>query len=399
MNNYLNNSVLAVCLASAHFCALAQLNVPSDGSDGMLNITTNTVIDLRLASRGSWDMNNQANTGNGVYDSNKWAVVFKYKSVNIDAGATNTFLNHESRAPVVWIVQGDVTINGVVTIDGKAAASTIPETYTPSEPGPGGFRGGASSPLGSGAGYGIGGGYSDTQGGSYAGVYGNPQILPLIGGSGGHPYSPFGAGVSSGAGGGAILVVAGGNVTINGSISAKGGVGYYYYQSLAGGGAAGAIRVVADKVLGWGNIDASAISGGTAGRTRIEANSLAPTLNIFPNVSAVPPGTTPVIWPPDSAATVRVLSVDTQPAPADPLAAVAGTADIPIQNNGPVDILLETKNLPTNGVVSVRLNPKYGQAVWLNAAIVSGDINIATWKATTTPPAGFFTLQARATAP
>ena len=49
--------------------------------------------------------------------------------------------------------------------------------------------------------------------------------------------------------------------------------------------------------------------------------------------------------------------------------------------------------------VSLRLTPKYGAASVLSVAFVSGDLNTATWKVTVTPPPGFFTLQARATAP
>lgn len=93
---------LAVCLFAATSVRLfAQLNVPSDGSDGTLNITTNTVIDLSKASYAVWNQNNSTNAGNGVYDSNKWAVVFKYSAVTIASNATVTFLNHPTHAPVV----------------------------------------------------------------------------------------------------------------------------------------------------------------------------------------------------------------------------------------------------------------------------------------------------------
>ena len=63
--------------------SLAGINIPSDGSDGALVINGNTTIDLGLAITGAWDMNNAAHAGAGVYDSNKWAVVFKYTSVFI----------------------------------------------------------------------------------------------------------------------------------------------------------------------------------------------------------------------------------------------------------------------------------------------------------------------------
>jgi hypothetical protein len=374
---------LAILLL-APVAAFAQLTVPSDGSDGDLIISQNTVTDLRLASDGQWDQANTGNRGNGVYDHNKWAVVFKFKSVTIAAGATNTFINNSTHAPVVWLVQGDVRINGALSLDGSWASSSVPDVYLPTEPGPGGFRGGAGSPLGRGTGYGP--------GFSASADFGNPQIVPLIGGGGGGATSAY----SGSAGGGAILIVAAGNVIINGRMSAQGGPGFQFGPN---GGSSGCIRVVANTVSGNGYLDTSTVYGGATGRTRIECNSLAPTLNIFPNASAVPPGQTPIIWPSDSAPTVRVMSVDGHASPADPAAAVAGSADVPIQNNGPVDILLETRNLPTNGVVSLRLNPKYSAASWLNATYLSGDITTASWKVTTTPPVGFFTVQARATAP
>ena len=83
---------------------LAQVSIPSDGSDGALIVSADTVIDLSNAIAGAWNANNVANAGKGIYDSNKWAVVFKYSSVVISNGATLTFANHPGRAPVVWLV-------------------------------------------------------------------------------------------------------------------------------------------------------------------------------------------------------------------------------------------------------------------------------------------------------
>ena len=103
-------------LLAAFFGALtahAQLSIPSDGSDGAFNPTTNVEIDLGLATTALW---NSPGSGNGVYDTEKWAVVFKYSSVNIPAGVTVTFKNHPSYAPVVWLVQGNVTIAGELNL-------------------------------------------------------------------------------------------------------------------------------------------------------------------------------------------------------------------------------------------------------------------------------------------
>ncbi|WP_372845321.1 hypothetical protein [Pontiella sp.] len=147
----ISGMVLMLLLCSV---AKAAITVPgADGSDGALLITENTVIDLSLATTGEWD---DAGAGNGVYDSNKWAVVFKYSSVVVSNGATLTFANHPSRAPVVWLVSGDVTIDGSLNLNGQSH-QTAP---VHAEPGPGGFRGGAgtySSGAYAGAGFGIGG--------------------------------------------------------------------------------------------------------------------------------------------------------------------------------------------------------------------------------------------------
>ena len=184
-------ALVAMSIAAFVPSSSAQLNIPSDGSDGALIVASNTVIDLSKAVTGAWDASNTNNAGKGIYDSNKWAVVFKYSSVVISNGATVTFTNHPSRAPVVWLVNGNVTINGTVSLDGQNSqlAPSLAES------GPGGFRGGSgffTTGVGAGAGFGPGGasfqsniGYS----GSYGSIgttgspsYGNPSLLPLIGG-------------------------------------------------------------------------------------------------------------------------------------------------------------------------------------------------------------------------
>ena len=113
-----------------------------------------------------------------------------------------TFSNHPSRAPVVWLVNGDVTVNGTLNLDGKNGDTL---DSLPKEPGPGGFRGAAyaMAPVGVGAGLGPGG----SLGANGVYNYGNSKIIPLIGGSGGAGRTAFGEGSGSGAGG-AILIAA-----------------------------------------------------------------------------------------------------------------------------------------------------------------------------------------------
>jgi hypothetical protein len=134
------------------------------------------------------------------------------------------------------------------------------------------------------------------------------------------------------------------------------------------------------------------------GRIRIEG-SLASTLTTSPQVIGVPAANPPIIWPATNAPKVRVISVDAGVAPVDPRSPVVATADVAIQNNSPVNILIETQNFPIEGVVQLFVIPKFGYRTMLNATRISGNITQATWRVTTTLPQGFVTLQPRATQP
>jgi hypothetical protein len=84
-------------------------------------------------------------------------VVFKYTNIIIATGKKVTFKNHATRAPVVWLVSGNVSIAGTVDLSGESARDVWSSpldgwvwesTHRPlggrlTEPGPGGFRGGA----------------------------------------------------------------------------------------------------------------------------------------------------------------------------------------------------------------------------------------------------------------
>ncbi len=395
-------TLLALTLMTGAESLFAQLNVPSDGSDGVLNITSNTVIDLSQAVTGTWSDDNTTNSGKGVYDPSKWAVVFKYQSVNIATNCTVTFANHSSHAPVVWLVQSNILIDGYLNLDGRYIVDAYPAKLFPTEPGPGGFRGGAFGPLGYGAGYGPGGGIAGEPsfGSAYGSGYGGPQAIPLLGGSGagavnnGDQYNappPYGD-VAGSSGGGAILIAANGLISVNGRVTAN-DAGYYAWNwgahaSLSGGGA---IRIIGNIVQGSGSVSAAV--------TRVEANSITSSLVLTPNTIAVPPGTTPQIWPPDAAPIVKVISINGQSSPDDPIAAVTTSSDINIGTNSPVDIIVQSQNFPPSGIVTVRVTPKYANYFNVNASFQSGTFSNATWKATTTLPNGFCVLQAHATSP
>jgi hypothetical protein len=378
----------------------AALSIPSDGSDGVFAPATSVEIDLSQATTGAWDASNAATPGKGRYDASKWAVVFKYSSVNIPVGVTVTFKNHPSYAPVVWLVSGGVNIAGTVNLRGQSISTVdAVANLTPGEPGPGGFRGGPTGPSGPGSAHGIGGGQRDFgsdggERGRYAMAYGNPQILPLIGGSGG------GANIvqRSAGGGGAILIGAATGLTLTGTIDVRGGNTTKFQNS--GAGAGGAVRLIAEQVIGNGTLIATD-NLMEAGRIRIETPLMSPSLVINPNTVAVPPASPPQIWPGATAPTVKVLSIDGVAAPADPTARLDTASDVAIAKNNGVDVIIQTTNFPTSGVVQVRDVKKYGVATWTNCTLHGTGNTFAqsNWKATITFTGGFTTLQARATVP
>ena len=374
-------AVLAVVASAAASSLHAQLVVPyADGSDGALVISNGTVIDLSQAVTGNWT-NTSGSPGKGVYDPTQWAVVFKYSSVEIAAGATVNFANHPTHAPVVWLVSGDVTINGNVGLNGQGADQ---ESNRLPEPGPGGYRGGGGPTWGTGSGFGPGGGVGNGAYGSYTGSYGNPQIIPLIGGSGGSGFG--GWSVNGGAGGGAILIAATGTITVNGHCEAVGG----------GNGSGGAIRLVANQITGTGYLIASA-----SGRIRLEANSPSGALYLVPATQMVTPSNPATIFPDANTPTVTVLNIAGLPAPADPKSSMSvgtGTADLTVASTAEVTIQLQTRNFPTTGTVTVYIKPRNRDQTTLTATYVSGDSSAALWQVNTTLVYPMFTvIQARAT--
>lgn len=391
-------AILAALVLFVPVTALGQLTIPSDGSDGAFNPTANITVDLSQAVTGSWD---QPGTGAGVYDPAKWAVVFKYSEVNIPSGVTVSFANHPSGAPVVWLVQNNVTISGAVNLNGENAS---PHQGIPSRAGPGGFRGGSGpiSQTAASGGYGPGGGAYYEGAGSYgtgssAPTYGNVQIVPLIGGSGGSGGDYFGNTRDSGAGGGAILIAASGTVTANGSVNANGGA-----TNDTGGPSGGAVRIIASTFAGNNNGVLSAVgsSNGGAGRIRIEANAVTFTGASQPVASIAVPASPPLIWPPDTAPTIRITKVGEVDAPADPSASFDfPNQDVTLSTITPVSVRIEAQNMPTDWTVVLRVVPRVGQDFRTNAALVSGDASSSVWEAQINAPVGFAALQVRASKP
>jgi len=339
-------------------------------------------IDLSQAITGKWDQPS-TDPGKGVYDPEKWAVVFKYSSVNVRTNTVIKFKNHPSRAPVVWLVSGDVVIAGSVSVAGSYFTSSVP-----AEAGPGGYRGGqgAQGNLDTGSGFGLGGG---TRGaGTY--FYGNSRIIPLMGGSGG-----AGSGANSGSGGGgAILIATRGRAEISGSVDANG----LRTDGVSWGSSGGAIRLIANEVNGRGVLQAV---GSSAGKVRIEAGSYSGSLTALPPTIVVQPELLPTIWPSASAPQARIISVAGKSTPADPRANLdAAGSDLTFQDDLPLDIVVETKNMDVDAsTVNIRITPRNGPAQLVKATFDSGTTAQARWVATTKIPQGFAALQVRAVGP
>ncbi len=347
------SNATVIKLASLTFCltallvnaASAQFDSGSDGSDGAFNPTSDVTIDLSLADGGA---------GNGTYDPDRWVVVFNYTTIDVPVGVTVTFANHPTGAPVAWLASGNVTIEGTVDISGDSW----------DKPGPGGFAGGLDSPLTSLVGFGpggsghwsnveAGGSYGTGGGGSGAGpgpVYGHQTILPLIGGSGGGAEynQPTSAG---GAGAGGLLVASSGSIDLNGAINAKGANGGGEDGLYGGGGAGGGIRLVANAITGSGSLDHSGGDSGVLrgnagglGRIRVEAPVITfPIIDTPPTITIEEdPGP---VFPESTAPKIRIVAVDGQPFPADPLVGF-DTIERHIAAAGPVTIDIEAQNVP-----------------------------------------------------
>jgi hypothetical protein len=399
--------------------AQAQLTIPgNNGQDQAFNPTTNTQVDLSAAVTGPWDTTDS--DGEGVYDPEQWAVIYRFTEVNIPANVTVTFKNHASRAPVIWLVQGNVTIAGTVSLDGAGGASASGAAVL-SEPGPGGFRGGRGFRTGvpGSAGMGPGGGgYRDSgsAGASYAssgagypsgavagGTYGNDGVFPLIGGSGGG-----GAGVNTrqggGAGGGAILIATSGTLMLNGIVRANGGgttdccSGHY-----GGAGSGGAIRMVADVVGGSGGLSAIAGANGTAGgagRIRVEANTI--TLTAAHVNSTGVPQTPPRIFREanDGVPTITSMTLNGQAVPDDPASYPSqDVALLNVDEEDTVPLAITAENVPEGSTVNARVVRLSGVEEIVPAAYNGPSGNQTTWLAEIPVAGGFSTIQVHAVLP
>ena len=368
----------------------------SDGSDGALNVTASGDFDPAVLGLDA--------DGDGVYH---------FTSINVNAGVTlrlRSGILGEGR-PVVWLSQGDVTISGILNLDGVNGHPGN-NLALPSEAGAGGYNGGvgrtttgATSGSGPGGGVVSAGGNGGGAGHLTAGVngsspstggpaYGNGFLLPLTGGSGGAGGDVAGNG-GGGAGGGAILIASDTQIVVSGAIQARGGSSS---STQAGSGSGGSVRLIAPTVSGGGALRVDGSTSGqdsSAGRIRVEAFSHG-TLSVSPNPSVAAftrPG--PVLLPataPRVRATAIVLA-DTTTIPISPTPSGSYAMPDAVMNTiDPITLNVAAENVPVaqNVTVSVRVLSDDGGVMVLSSTPLSGTDAAST--ATVGPfslPAGF----------
>ena len=370
------NCSLAMLLSFAA-ATQAQVNSGSNGSDGAFNPTTNIVI-------------NMADHPNGIY---------QYTSVNIPSGVTVTFIPNANNSPVIWLVQSNVAINGFLGLAGQDANSP----GQGGQGGPGGYpggHGGTSAESGQGPGGGLVG--CSASYGSVAGtccgistnglgrVYGNQFLIPLVGGSGGGGSSAGGGG----GGGGTILIVANGEIHLDGRIAISGGsAGALYTVPYSGAGSGGAIRLVASKVSGLGDILANGgawISGNVpAGFGRVRFDTL--WNNFGGQINGVfTQGYQPIIIPTNGqTAQLTVTSVGGVPVSASPTGQFSTPdAVLSAQQNNPIPIVVHCSNIPLNTQITVSVKPANGAAVSATGLNSTGTLSSSTATVSIVMPRG-----------
>lgn len=293
----------------------AQFNSGSTGADGSLDLSTMTcpanVCEIQLPESG----------------------ILNYTTVNIPAGKTMKFRSNSRNTPVILLAQGNVTINGTISID---AFDRIP--------GPGGFYGGQANFPG----FGPGGG--QVVSGHIGSWIGPLSLVPIVGGSGGAGVRQFSSG-SGGGGGGAIVIASSTSISHAGNLDARG----YAQDNLLGKGAGGAIRLVSNTLNVSGSIRACWTNnnsiGPWCGVVRLEATSLSFTGTSIP-AATLSPINPDVVSSSQPQLTIQSIAGYSVPAYAGTR---FDTIDVllPNQIQDPVNVVVSATNIPTGTEVNI----------------------------------------------
>ena len=348
----------------------------SDGSYGPLTITNNTTLEMPADGK------------------------FQCTTITIAKDATLRFKRNSLNTPVVLLATEAVNIDGLIDIGGSDSVASIPDGGLG---GPGGFDGGKPGfndvPPGNGYGPGGGGGgvydrslATGAGSGSYGtagtrgsstkkgATYGSPLLIPIIGGSGGGGTSGS-PGRGGGGGGGAILIASSKSIQINttGKILAigggmrKGSDGYPEYLHNAGSG--GAIRLVAPKISGTGELNVSDGNANYAGFGRIRIDSIDRTalqLNFVPS-SVTSVGSTMLVFP------TPLPQLDIVEAAGRTIAVGSGPVMVQLPYNSPTNqvIKVQAKNFFSTVPIRVTLTPDNGSIGIFDATIDNRSTNPA----------------------
>jgi hypothetical protein len=373
-------------------------------------------------SSGSTGADGALNIGSSMTLTVQEDGVHNYTTINVAAGATLSFNPNSRNTPVVFLATGDVTINGTITLGGASGrGATDPLASAPgneARPGPGGFPGGlgaipvflggdgiaspggcpgggaaslvpSANPTGRGR---AGNGGSLFTAGSFglgnaepaAPIYGDLRLIGLTGGSGGAGGNSIvtvagnSSGGAGGAGAGGILIASSGNIIHNGALQANGGSGHgaSAYGNAgsdgSGGGAGGAVRLMANQISGTGFIQALGGGGagpGGIGHIRIETFSLQGLSNFNPSALISTP--TVVGLAPGDIPTLTIASIGGVMVPAMPTGSTAmADVTIPPGTMNPVNVLVNSTNVPTGSTINLRITQENGEVV-----IASGPTN------------------------
>lgn len=355
--------LLAAALAAASIqSALGQgFDTGSTGALGALNVVdANVTVDLPPDGR------------------------LHYTTVNVASGRVLKFNKNALNTPVYLLAQGDVVIDGTIDISGGQAPSNIP---IGGAGGPGGFNGGnpAFGEFGPGDGYGPGAGGGgitgngpDAAGGGGYGArgtgtsstklgatYGSPLLIPLIGGSGGggDTGSP---GLGGGGGGGAILVASNSKVAISGAgvIDARGGT---WQGRTWNGGSGGAIRLLAPRVEGNGNLYVNSHGpGGGVGRIRVDTLDKTSLRLQFNNNEVTTVGANMFVEPPN------MPRLDIVEAAGQTIAVGTGQpvrVTLPFGSDNIRDIVVQASGFGAEVPIRLTLTPDSGPRIDLDATI------------------------------
>lgn len=311
--------------------------------------------------------------------------ILHFASLRVESGATVTFTRNARNTPVYILSQGDVVVNGSINVDGSRRTANAGGVG-----GPGGFDGGnpgfgAETPPGDG--YGPGGGEggfrtccneSDVAGGgafatrrsdaNSGQTYGNPFLMPMIGGSGGG--GGGGALGGGGGGGGAVLIAANSRIAVSGSIVANGGGTGDGFSINAGSG--GAIRLVSMVVSGSGSLQVFAGQNAGAGRIRIDSIDRSQ-LNL--NFNGLPSsiGSNLLVFPPVQP-TLTLTEVAGTPIPAG---TIPGTIFLPFGSTTNRTVKLRARDFGRVVTNRVTLTPDSGPARTFDAVIDNTTTNPA----------------------